>query len=311
MAAEQFKGESGDTSAPGGKGGASGGCSRQQGEIRSLRWPDGNSNDFGRYEGIAAQDGWQRVLIATERDDDPYRLIILSNNQIDFYDPPGGITGPVKTFKKPHLDDTYTHLLSCHVVGNTVLATGGCQVGSGSKATSICVLYDVASGEVKKLCKFGNEDSFTSGVLIGDNRQAVVAKYGDNDNIFVVDLERGYIASRWKNSSEHYGSQLIRDPHDPNIIFASPFLAPAFTMWDVRQGGKAPVRTIGRSPRGNCMRKPLNCWNRNAIFHGNDEGIYAYDIGTSKLLLKISIDGAYGYLRQWHRYYLRRRVADV
>jgi len=238
-------------------------------------------------------------MIATERESDPHRLILLSNEKIEFMDPPGGAVGAIKTFSKPQVDDRYTKILSCHVVGNTMLVTGGPDVGGGSQGLAIVALFDVASGEVRKLCKFGNEDAFTGGVLIGDNQQAVVSKYNTRDNLFVVDLQKGFVASRWKSDRDHYGCQLIRDPHDSNIIFASPAMAPVVTMWDIRQGGKAPVRTIGYPPGSHCVRKPLNCWNQNALVVGTGNGFHLYDTSSGREMLKITSTES---LRGWATY---------
>jgi len=305
LAAEQLKGGGGS----GGGGGGSGGTApvrgtpsvpnRQQGEIRSIRWPTGDEKIFYNVSGNSAPSGFLRPMIATERDSDPYRLILLSDEKIEFLDPPGGVVGAAKTYKKPHLDDRYTQMLSCHVVGNSMLVTGGVHVALSGKGLSIVALFDVESGEVRKLCKFGNEDSFMGGVLIGDNLQAVVSKYDTRDSIFVVDLQKGYVSSRWKNDEEHYGCQLIRDPHDPNIIFASPILAPVVTMWDIRQGGKAPIRSIGYPPGGHCVRKPLNCWNRNALMVGTPDGFHFYDVTSGREMLKITSSDS---LRGWATY---------
>jgi len=237
-------------------------------------------------------------MVATERDSDPYRLMLVSGDKIEYFDPPAGVVGAVKTFKKPHLDDHYTSLLSAQVFGDTMIVTGGIQVGGSAQGMSILALYDVNSGQEKKLCKFGNEDAFMSAVIIGDGHQAVVSKYNTRDNLFVVDLNRGFVASRWKSEEDHYGSQLILDPHDPNIVFASPAMANVVTMWDVRQGGKASVRTIGYPQGSHCVRKPLNCWNRNALVVGTGTGFYVYDTGSSREMVKIESED----LRGWATY---------
>jgi len=307
LAAEQLKGGSGGPPPPGGGGkspasssssSSSSPSTRQQGDIRSIRWPNGDENCIGNVGGVSAPSGLLRSMIATERDSDPYRLIMVSDEKIDFLDPAGGVVGPTKSFKKPHLDDRYTKMLSCDVVGNTMLVTGGLQVAGGAQGLSIVVVFDVTSGEARKVCKFGNEDSFTSGVLIGDNKQAVVSKWSTNDNLFVVDLEKGFVASRWKNDDDHYGAQLLRDPHDPNIVFASPAMSPVVTVWDIRNKGKAPVRQIGFPSGSHCVRKPLNGWNRNALVVGTDSGFYVYDTGSGREMVKVPGDS----LRGWATY---------
>jgi len=229
------------------------------------------------------------VLKVAEDESDPFKVALLYRDSVQFWDPAGGYQGPERTFKNP---GGTNGIWTFDILGNDMLITTG-NVNQYCTDVSEFHIFDLTTNKTKVSHKFANMESFDCAVLV-DNTKALIGVHRDDESLVVYDIVKGFVSQRWKTPKGHFNKQLIRDPLDPNIFIGLTYFTKQIHIWDIRQKGNAPARSIESTVShdqdliAKRILKPRHGWQQNVFYTSSPKELSVYDIGTGRAMKKIS-----------------------